>query len=57
MNRRSLTTSEGGNLTLTDSPGFSDSNLERTDRKILNELVTFIRPGLFDKLKGITAFV
>ena len=57
MNRRSLTTSEGGNLTLTDSPGFSDSNLERTDRKILNELVTFIRPGLFDKLKGITAFI
>ena len=44
-------------MTLIDTPGFDDDDLNRTDKTILNELTKSIRPRLYCKSEGITAFV
>ena len=44
-------------MTLIDTPGFNDTNANRSDKKILNELVKLIRPKLEDSKQGITAFI
>ena len=36
-------------MTLIDTPGFDDDDLQRTDKIILNELVKQLRPKLFNK--------
>ena len=45
------------NMTLIDTPGFNDTNVTRTDKSILNELIKIIRPMLYDRYKGITSFI
>ena len=44
-------------MTLIDTPGFNDTNVTRTDKSILNELIKIIRPMLYDSNKGITSFI
>ena len=44
-------------MTLIDTPGFNDTNIQRTDKKILNELIKIIRPMLYDDKKGISSFI
>ena len=44
-------------MTLVDTPGFNDTNVQRSDKKILNELVKIIRPMLYDSRKGISSFI
>ena len=44
-------------MTLIDTPGFNDTNVHRTDKKILNELIKTIRPMLYDEHKGISSFI
>ena len=44
-------------MTLIDTPGFNDTNTDRSDKKILNELTKILRPRLYNKKKGITAFI
>ena len=46
-----------GLMTLIDTPGFNDTNVQRSDKKILNELTKTLRPRLSNKNKGITAFI
>ena len=40
-----------------DTPGLNDTNTDRSDKKILNELTKIIRPRLYDKKQGISAFI
>ena len=44
-------------MTLIDTPGFNDTNVQRSDKKILNALIKTIRPMLYDSQKGISSFV
>ena len=44
-------------MTLIDTPGFNDSDIKRSDKNILIELVNTVRPILTDKSQGITSFV
>ena len=44
-------------MTLIDTPGFNDTNAQRSDKKILNELTKIMRPRLYNKKKGISAFI
>ena len=50
-------TATTGDMILIDTPGFNDTNTDRSDKKILNELTKIIRPRLCDKKQGITAFI
>ena len=36
-------------MTLIDSPGFNDSDIQRSDKNIMIELIKTIRPMLYDK--------
>ena len=44
-------------MILIDTPGFNDTNVQRSDKKILNELIKIIRPMLYDSQKGISSFI
>ena len=44
-------------MTLIDTPGFNDTNVQRSDKNILNELIKIIRPMLYDSQNGITSFI
>ena len=44
-------------MTLIDTPGFNDTNVQRSDKNILNELIKIIRPMLYDSQKGISSFI
>ena len=44
-------------MILIDTPGFNDTNVQRSDKKILNELIKIIRPMLYDNEKGISSFI
>ena len=46
-----------GNMTLIDTPGFNDSDIRRSDKNILIELVNTIRPIVRDEKQGITSFI
>ena len=38
-----------GDMTLIDSPGFNDADIQRSDKNIMIELIRMIRPKLYDK--------
>ena len=38
-----------GDMTLIDSPGFNDADIQRQDKNIMIELIKTIRPMLYDK--------
>ena len=44
-------------MTLIDTPGYNDSDIKRSDKNILIELINTVRPILKDKNQGITSFV
>ena len=44
-------------MTLIDTPGFNDTDIRRSDKNILIELINTVRPIVTDKNQGITSFV
>ena len=44
-------------MTLIDTPGFNDSDIRRSDKNILIELINTVRPIVTDKNLGITSFI
>ena len=44
-------------MILIDTPGFNDTNVQRSDKRILNELIQTIRPMLYDSKVGISGFI
>ena len=38
-----------GDMTLIDSPGFNDADIQKTDKNIMIELIRIIRPMLYDR--------
>ena len=44
-------------MTLIDTPGFNDSDIRRSDKNILIELINTVRPIVTDKNQGITSFI
>ena len=46
-----------GEMTLFDTPGFNDSDVNRSDKSILIETVKTQRPMIKDKSKGISSFI
>ena len=44
-------------MTLIDTPGFNDSDIRRSDKNILIELINTVRPIVTDKHQGITSFI
>ena len=46
-----------GDMILIDTPGFNDTNVQRSDKRILNELIQTIRPMLYDSKVGISGFI
>ena len=44
-------------MTLVDTPGFNDSDIRRSDKNILIELINTVRPIVTDKNQGITSFI
>ena len=46
-----------GVVTLFDTPGFNDSDVNRSDKSILIETIKTIRPMIRDASKGISSLV
>ena len=46
-----------GFTTLFDTPGFNDSDINRSDKSILIETIKTIRPIIKDNKKGISSFI
>ena len=46
-----------GNLTLIDTPGFNDSDVNRSDKSIFIEMIKTVRPIIRDEKQGISSFV
>ena len=46
-----------GNMTLIDTPGFNDTDIRRSDKNILIELINTVRPMLRDEHQGISSFI
>ena len=44
-------------MTLIDTPGFNDSDIRRSDKNILIELINTVRPIVTDQDQGITSFI
>ena len=44
-------------VTLFDTPGFNDSDVNRSDKSILIEMVKTLRPSIKDSEKGISSFI
>ena len=44
-------------MILIDTPGFNDSDISRTDKKIFIELVKTLRPMIKDPAQGISSFI
>ena len=46
-----------GDMTLFDTPGFNDSDINRSDKSILIETVKTLRPTIYDPEQGISSFI
>ena len=44
-------------MKLIDTPGFNDSDIKRSDKNIMIELINSIRPLMTDKEEGINSFL